>query len=235
MNTEKDRKELREEGNQGESEDDKTTESVIIITPHVTNPSPELLLIWRIRSLHDHDHILIQERERRERIITSLVTIANSETGGLICDHLLKHGATTISILEEVIPTTKATASRTLRRLINFNVVETRGHVGPPYRPHRKSGPRVPIYTLKGAAPQASHDAQRRHAELKLIKTSTTPDPIRQGQLPEAIALCKTWMNDRGLRTIPDSQILTPMLEVQGIKVSYDKLITALRKEGYSL
>ncbi len=122
-----------------------------IITPHVTNPSPEILTISRIRSLHDH--ILNGDRERRERINTSLVTIANSEKGGLICDYLLKHGGTTIPELEEVIPTTRATASRTLRRLINFNVVETRGHVGPPYRPHRKAGPRVPIFILKGAAP----------------------------------------------------------------------------------
>ena len=82
--------------------------------------------------------------------------------------------------------------------------------------------------------PQAALDSQRRHAELKLIKTNMTSDPIRQGQLPEAIALCKTWMNDRGLRTIPERQILTPMLEVQGIKVSYNNLITALRQEGYS-
>ena len=34
-----------------------------IITPHVTNPSPEILLIWRIRSLHDHDQILIGDGE----------------------------------------------------------------------------------------------------------------------------------------------------------------------------
>lgn len=206
-----------------------------IITPHVTNPSPEIFLIWRIRSLHDHDHISFVDRDRRERIVTSLVTIANSETGGLICDHLLKHGATTIPELEEVIPTTKATASRTLKRLINFNVVETRGHVGSPYRPRKQAGPRVPIYILKGADPQAAHDAQRRHAELKLIKTTKTTEHVKQSQLPEAIALAKTYMNDRGLRTIPDRVILTLVLQNSGITVDYNKLTTALHKEGYSL
>ena len=69
MNTEKERKELHEEGNKGESEYEKTPESLPIITPHVTNPSPEILLISTIRSLHDHDHIIIEERERRERIV----------------------------------------------------------------------------------------------------------------------------------------------------------------------
>ena len=43
-------------------------------------------------------------------------------------------------------------------------------------------------------------------------------------------------MDKRGLKSVPDSGILTPMLEVQGVKVSYYKLLNArIKKEGYIL
>ena len=166
MDSEKGKTELHEEGNQNNPEDEKTPESVRIITPHVTNPSPEIVLISTIRSVHDHDHMIIGDRERRERVVTRLVTIANSTIGGFICDHLLEYGGTTLRELEKVIPTTKATASRTLSSFINFNVVEILGYVGIPYISHKKGGPRVPIYTLKGADPQVSIEAQKRYGDL---------------------------------------------------------------------
>lgn len=186
MNTEKDREELHEEDNQGEPEDEKTPESVRIITPHVTNPSPEILLIWRIRSSHDDDHVLVEEREKRERIVTSLVTIANSKIGGLICDHLLEHGGTTIPELVKVIPTTGATASRTLNALVNNGALEEHGYVGPPYRPQGQPGSRVPIFIWKGADPQASIEAQKRYGASVVHKREAAVEVERQQRVRES-------------------------------------------------
>ncbi len=158
----------------------------VTITPHVTNPSGEILLIWRTRSLHDHDIIPIEEREKRERIVTSLVTIANSTIGGLICDHLLEYGGATIRELVEVIPTTGATASRTLKALKKYDVVEEHGYVGPPYRDRGQPGPRVPIFIWKGADPQASIEAQKRYGDLMIISREAKLEADRQTRVRES-------------------------------------------------
>jgi len=180
----------------------------VIITPHVMNPSREIILIWRTRSLHDHDHVLIEERERRERIVTSLVTIANSKIGGLICDYLLKHGGATIPELEKAIPTTRATASRTLKVLMNNDVVEVHGKVRPPYRARGQSGPRVPIFILKGADHQASIEAQKRYGDLVVSSREATLEVerqqrVRESQQREARALEVQNLTDRVFDALP--------------------------------
>jgi len=205
-----------------------------IITPLVTNPSRDLVLISMIVSCSNNNNNNRLDRERRERIITRLVTIANSKESGLICAHLLKYGAATLPELVKVIPVTTPTASRTIKYLIQYDIVEPKGFVERPYRKIKQAGPKVRVFILKGADPQAAIDAQRRHAELRLIKTNTTSDPIRQSQLPEAINLAKIYMDNRGLDIVPDSSVLTPMLKTHGVRVNYSRLLTALTKEGYS-
>jgi len=179
LNTEKDRKELHDKSNQGEPEDDKNTGPVTNITPHVTNPSPKIILIWRIRSSHDDD-IQEEDRERHEGIITSLVTIANSKVGGTICDILLKHGATTFLEVEYSIPTTRATASRTLNRLHTCGVVNKVGYVRSPYRLRNTPGPHSVIYALKGADPQAAIEAQERYGASVVKARDLTLEIERQ-------------------------------------------------------
>lgn len=202
MDTEKGGKELQDKRNQDEPEEDTISGSVTIITPLVTNPSPEIILISTIRSLHDHDHILIGEIERRERIVTRLVTTANSPIGGLICDHLLKYGGATIPELENVIPTTKATASRTLKGLMNNDCVEIHGYVGSPYRARGHSGPRVPIFILKGADPQASIDAQRRYGAYQMKQDPEKREKEAREREAEARALDNQMRREENLRGV---------------------------------
>ena len=181
MNTEKDRKELHDESNQVEPEDDKNTGPVTNITPHVTNPSPEIILIWRIRSSHDDDDdVPREERERRKGIITSLVTIANSKVGGLVCDLLLKYGSTTLQEVEYSIPTKRGTASRILKGLWICGVVEKVGYVESPYRLRNTPGPRSVIFSLKGADPQAAIEAQERYGDLVVKARDLTLELERQ-------------------------------------------------------
>lgn len=206
-----------------------------IITPLVKDPSRDLVLIGIIVTRSNNNNNSRRERERRERIVTSLVTIANSDIGGRICRHLLMKGATTLPELVEIIPTSIQSAARIINKLVQFDIVEPKGFVESPYRKVKQPGPRVRVFTLKGADPQAAIDAQRRHAELKLIKTSTTPNSKRQSQLPEAVNLAKIYMDKRGLNRIPDSRILAPILKTHGVRVNYSQLLTALFKEGYRL
>lgn len=193
--------------------------SHVMITPHVTNPSREIILIWRTRSLHDHDHIPIEERERRERIVTSLVTIANSKIGGLICDHLLNYGGTTIRELEKVIPTTRASASRTLKILMNNDVIEAHGYVRSPYRAQGHSGPRVPIFILKGADPQASIDAQIRYATLLMKQDPERREKKSRDREENARILNIQRIRDENLRRVlerikPPITQLGPLYEI---------------------
>jgi len=141
-------------------------EQRVIITPHVTI-SPELHTIITIRSLHSNNNNIIENRGRYGRIVTSLVRIANSPVGGLICSYLLEHGGATIPELEEMIPCTPATASRSLKNLAFLGVVERRGVVEYPYRT-QNPGPKIPVFVLKGADPVVSINAQKRFAALQI-------------------------------------------------------------------
>ncbi len=142
-------------------------EPCVIITPHVTNISAELNTIIAIRTLHSNEVIREEDRGRYGRKITSLVRIANNPVGGLICAYLLEHGGATIPELEEMIPCTPATASRTLNKLAFLGVVERRGVVEYPYRA-KKRGLKIPIFVLKGADPIVAIETQRRYAGLKI-------------------------------------------------------------------
>lgn len=173
----------------------------------------------RTRSLHDHDHVPIEEREKNERIVTSLVTIANSKIGGLICDHLLKHGGATIPELEKAIPTTRASASRTLKILMNNDVVEVHGYVRSPYRAQGQSGPRVPIFILKGADPQASINAQKRYGEIRLKQDPEKREEQARQREIKARALAKQIKKDENLRRVlevikPPITQLTSLYEI---------------------
>ncbi len=172
----------------------------VIITPHVPNPSREVILIWITRSLHDQDQDKEEEeREKRERIITILVTIANSKVGGLICDHILKYGATTISELEYSIPTTRASASRTLNRLQICGVVEKLGYVRSPYRLIKTPGPRILIYSLTGADPQASIEAQKRYAAIQLRQEPERREKVARDREAESRKIDKKGRREENL------------------------------------
>jgi len=117
------------------AEDPLLSEIRRIITPLVTNPSRNLVLIGIIvtRDNNNNNNSRI-DRERRERIVTSLVTIANSDIGGRICRYLLMKGATTLPELVEIIPTSIQSAARIIKKLVQFDIVEPKGLVERPYR-----------------------------------------------------------------------------------------------------
>lgn len=123
--------------------------------------------------------------------------------------------------------------SKKLKTLSSLGFIEKKGRIGAPYKTRRARGAGVPIWGILKADPQDYVDAQRRYGEI--ILATEDPSPIRQCQMTEAIALARTYMVDRSLTRIPDSIILTPMLEAKDIRVDYSQLLTALVKEGYSL
>ena len=200
-----------------------------IVTRHVMNPSADLALISIIRSSYNNNNIDYKIRDKRRAIITSLVTISSSDVSGRILDHVLKYGAVTIPELEFSLMTTKASASRTLKKLISCSIVRVFGFVGLPYR-DKSPGPRVPIYSLVGADPEVVNGAQRRYGEIQLSLKSPS---MRQSQLAEAVAYCKVYMVERGIKAIPDMSILIPLMKAGGFEVKYPLLINGLAKEGF--
>ncbi len=197
----------------------------------VTDLTPELALFSRIVSLYDIDIVQREERERREGIVSTLVTVLKGPVGRRVSKILSDYGCATSLELQYTIPTTRLSAHRIMKRLMSCDVVEISGHVGTPYRPRGSPGPPIPIYGLVGAIPEAVVNAQKRYGEV--LKSLSKPESIRQCQLTEALAFCRTYLDDRHLKRVPDSQILTPLLQDSGIRVNYDHLLTALVKEGY--
>lgn len=101
------------------------------------------------------------------------------------------------------------------------------GQVGYPYRIVGKS---IPIYGFHHASPENVAEAQRRYGELRRDKLA-----IGKGQdkMPEALTIVKAYLEKRGLKTLPDIRIITPILKERGISVNYHNLINLLSKEGY--
>ena len=150
-----------------------------------------------------------------------------------IVSFLLKVRATTRVEIETKLGLETTSISKKLSTLRSLGFIEKKGRIGAPYKTRRARGAGVPIWGILKTDPQDYVNAQRRYGEIILSTENTSS--VRQCQMPEAIALAKTYMDDRGLRTIPDSRILTPMLEEKGINVAYNQLLTAMVKEGYSL
>lgn len=122
--------------------------------------------------------------------------------------------------------------SQKLKTLRSVGFIEKKGRVGTPYRTRKMKGAGIPLWGIIKAKPQDYVDAQKRYGEILLSTKDSLP--IGQSQLLEALALSKIYMEDRGLKTIPDRVILIPLMEYEGIKVTYDSLVNALVEEGYS-
>ena len=161
------------------------------------------------------------------RLLKRLLNNLVSTNGWEIATFFHNHTAATKPEIQKVTRINWQSTNTTVNIFVETGFLKILGHVGLPYRTR---GRPIPIYGLHHATPEDAAKAQKRYGELR---RSDREDP-RQRQLEEAIAFCKTYMNDRGLKTFPDSRILKPMLQAAGIYVHTDRIFTALRKEGYS-
>lgn len=203
-----------------------------IITPHatdshlkrrrtvstlVTNLSPELELFLRSITPYDVDNVLEMERERREGIVSTLVTVLHGPKGRRISRTFMERGAATILELETLHQTTKMTVRRNLRRLMSCDIVKIIEHIGPPYKPRGTPGPPTPIYGLVGVGFEAVVDAQRRYGEI--VKMQQRPE---QAHIDEAIAFIRCVLNQRR-DTKAALKDLLPKLTDQGIDLETAK------------
>ena len=162
------------------------------------------------------------------RLRRRLVSNLTSENGWDIATFFHNHVATTKPELQSVTHINWQSINTTVDTLVETGFIKRFGRVGLPYRTR---GRPIPIYGLLHATPEDVLQAQRRYGE---IRRSKIKDPLRQTQIPEAIALCKTYMDKWGATTIPDRAVLVTVMKQGGIKaVNYDHLVSALIKAGY--
>jgi len=170
-------------------------------------------------SLHDHHHLLIEERERRERSVSTLVALHKGSVGLNISRFLAERGATTSLELQEIFSTTRNSVLRIMQRLMTCDVVKIPGYVGEPYRPRGSPGSRVPIYGLTGVLPQHVIDAQKRYGEVLLSRKAQGTSQVR---IDEAILFIRCVLNERQ-ETEASLKDLIPMLADQGFDLETSK------------
>jgi len=173
-----------------------------------------------------------EDGELEGQKIARICKFFNKSQNRLIAALLIKHRATTSLELQRVLKLKDYTVTRAMKTLEDLDIVIAKTRVKTPYRDSDKKGAGIKVWSLTNAQPKDRDKAQKRYREI--IQATEDPSPVRQCQMPEAIALCKTYMDPRGLTTVPDRVILDPMLKDQGINVDHNQLLTALVKEGYS-
>ncbi|MBN2334910.1 winged helix-turn-helix transcriptional regulator [Candidatus Bathyarchaeota archaeon] len=101
-----------------------------------------------------------------------------------IIGFLIKNGATTSLELEVETGLPQGTISRNLKALTSLGFVKRpkRARVGSPFKPESDRGPKVKIYALSDASPQAAIEAQMRYATLT---NKQVEDVGRQSDLEE--------------------------------------------------
>jgi len=162
------------------------------------------------------------------RLLRRLLNNLVSSNGWDIATFFHNHTAATKPEIQKVTHINWQGVNTTVNTLVETGFLKVLGRVGLPYRTR---GRPIPIYGLHHATAEDATRAQKRYGELR----RSEKNPRGQRQITEAIALAKTYMEDRGLRAIPDRSILAPILRESGIRVNYDHLTTALHKEGYRL
>ncbi len=174
--------------------------------------------------------------ELETRLIERTLNLMRTNSNRELVSHFFKHRATTRLEIEKSTGLDEVSISQKLKTLRSIGFVEKKGRVGSPYKSRTARGAGVPLWGIKKglffeAEPHDYVDAQRRYGELFL--DTVDPTTVRQSQLPEAIAFCKTYMDDRGLIIIPEQSYLAPMLKADGIRVDHSLLVKALKLEGY--
>jgi len=173
-----------------------------------------------------------EDSELEGQKIARLCNFFKKSQNRLIAAFLITRGATTSLELQKILKLKDYTVTRAMKTLEDLDIVEDKTRVKTPYRDSTDKGAGIKVWSLMNVKPEARDKAQERYAEI--ILATEDPSSIRQCQMPEAIAFTKTYMDPRGLKTVPGSRILTPMLKDQGINVDYSLLLTAMVKEGYS-
>lgn len=119
---------------------------------------------------------------------------------------------------------------QSVNQIINIyaetGLLKVLGRVGLPYY---TTGRPVLIYGFPHATPEDTAQAQKRYGAVLIAKKDART--LRQGNLREAIALAKVYMDDRGLITIPNEVIIRGLLRENGLKIHVGYVITALGKE----